>query len=64
VHAIDRKSGIRSITMTLNQNEKTAVILDKKFPRQAWLTAAGPDTVKEKVVIDAKGAGLPREKRN
>jgi len=58
VHAIDRKSGIRSITMTLSQNEKTAVILDKKFPRQAWLTAAGPDTVSEKVVIDAKGAGF------
>jgi murein DD-endopeptidase MepM/ murein hydrolase activator NlpD len=54
----DRKSGIRSITITLNQDQETAVLLKKTFPRQAWLTAAGPATVKEKVVIDAKTAGF------
>lgn len=54
----DRKSGIRSISVTLNQDTETAVLLKKTFPRQAWLTAAGPDTVKEKVVIDAKTAGF------
>ncbi|MBM9538232.1 M23 family metallopeptidase [Desulfobulbus alkaliphilus] len=54
----DRKSGVRSITITLSQNDTTAELLKKTFPRQAWLTTAGPNTVSEKVAIDARAAGF------
>ena len=58
LRASDQKSGIRSIVITLSQGEKTAKLLEKTFPRQAWFTAAGPTSINEKVVIDAQKAGI------
>jgi len=54
----DRKSGLRSIVITLNQGDKSAQLLEKTFPRQAWFKPAGPATLSEKVVIDAQKAGI------
>lgn len=54
----DQKSGIRSIVITLQQGEKTAQLLEKTFPRQAWFKPAGPPSLSEKVVIDAQKAGI------
>lgn len=54
----DKKSGIRSLTITLRQGEKDAKLLEKTFPRQAWFKAAGPESLSEKVIIDAQKAGI------
>jgi len=58
LRASDKKSGIRSITITLSQGEKKAQLLEKTFPRQSWFKTAGPTSISEKVVIDAKKAGI------
>jgi len=58
----DKKSGIRSITITLSQGDTTAVLLEKSFPRQAWFTPAGPTSLNEKVAIDAQKAGIKEGK--
>jgi murein DD-endopeptidase MepM/ murein hydrolase activator NlpD len=58
LRASDKRSGIKSITITLSQGDKTAKLLERTFPRQAWFTAAGPTSINEKVVIDAKKAGI------
>lgn len=54
----DQKSGIRSITITLKQGDKTEQLLERTFPRQAWFTPAGPASLSEKVIIDAQKAGI------
>lgn len=54
----DKRSGIRSITITLSQGNKTAPLLEKTFPRQSWFKTAGPTSISEKVIIDAKKAGI------
>jgi murein DD-endopeptidase MepM/ murein hydrolase activator NlpD len=58
LQAVDRKSGISTITLTLQQGEKSAQLLEKTFPRTAWFKPAGPASVSEKVVIDAQKAGI------
>lgn len=58
LHAADKKSGIQSLRFTLTQGEKTAVLLERSFPRTAWFKPAGPQTLDEKVVIDAQKAGI------
>lgn len=58
IKATDQKSGIRSITITLKQGDTTEQLLEKTFPRQAWFSTAGPTTLHEKVIIDAKKAGI------
>jgi murein DD-endopeptidase MepM/ murein hydrolase activator NlpD len=54
----DQKSGIKSIVITLKQGEKVEKILEKTFPRQAWLSTAGPREFNEKVLIDSKKANF------
>ncbi|MDX9833967.1 MAG: M23 family metallopeptidase [Desulfobulbus sp.] len=58
LHATDNKTGIRAITITLNQGERSVVLLERSFPRKSWFRAAGPTQVSEKVVIDARKAGI------
>ena len=58
LRASDKRSGIRSITITLSQGSKTAQLLEKTFPRQSWFKTAGPTAISEKVIIDAKKAGI------
>jgi hypothetical protein len=54
----DQKSGISAIVITLKQGEKTELLMEKTFPRQAWFKPAGPAAISEKVVIDAQKAGI------
>lgn len=54
----DNKSGIRSLVITLTQGERTAQLLEKTFPRQAWFKPAGPMSLREQVTIDAQKAGI------
>ena len=58
LRAADGKSGLRSLVITLSQAEKTAMLLEKTFPRQAWFSMAGPASISEKVMIDAQKAGI------
>jgi murein DD-endopeptidase MepM/ murein hydrolase activator NlpD len=58
LHATDSKSGISSLTITLSQGDKSATLLERTFPRTAWFKPAGPQTLNEKVVIDAQKAGI------
>ncbi len=58
LHASDKKSGISAITITLSQGDRTAILLEKKFPRLAWFKAAGPESLNERVIIDAQKAGI------
>lgn len=54
----DRKSGVRSITISLKQGERNERLLEKVFLRQAWFKPAGPTALNEVVVIDAQKAGI------
>jgi len=58
----DKKSGIRSMVITLTQGDKSAQLLERTFPRQAWFKPAGPALLSEKVVIDAQKAGIKEGK--
>ncbi|RUM35951.1 MAG: M23 family peptidase [Desulfobulbus sp.] len=53
----DQKSGIKQIVITLEQNGGILQLFNKSFPRQAWLTQAGPKKITEKVTLDLTRAG-------
>lgn len=53
----DDRSGIRSVVIALDQDGQTSQLFNRFFQRKAWLQSAGPASVKETVVIDAKKAG-------
>lgn len=55
--ATDQKSGIQQLTITLEQNEKKFELFTKSFPRQAWLSKAGPDELEETLTLDIQKAG-------
>ena len=55
--AIDQKSGIKQVIITLEQNGGIFQLFHKSFPRQAWLSKAGPGEVKETISLDAIRAG-------
>ena len=61
-HAVDRKSGIKQIVITLEQGGGIFQLFNKSFPRQAWLAKAGPAEVKETITLDAKHAGAKEGK--
>ncbi|XOF34241.1 MAG: M23 family metallopeptidase [Candidatus Electrothrix sp. YB6] len=52
LHAVDTQSGIRNISVTLEQNGKEHQLFSRQYPRQAWLTQAGPDNVSETVMLN------------
>ncbi|MGI6657478.1 MAG: M23 family metallopeptidase [Desulfobulbus sp.] len=54
----DAKSGIRSLTITLRQNQTDVVLLQRTFPRAAWFGPAGPRVIEEQVPIDPGTAGI------
>jgi len=56
-HAVDQKSGIKQVVITLEQGGGIFQLFNKSFPRQAWLSKAGPAEVKETITLDAKHAG-------
>ncbi len=55
--ASDRRSGLSALTITLVQDGRESVIFSRSFQRRAWLSGAGPQEVRQKVVFDAKKAG-------
>ncbi len=55
--AVDQKSGIKQIVVTLEQNGGIYQLFNKSFPRQSWLSKAGPGQVKETITLDAQHAG-------
>jgi murein DD-endopeptidase MepM/ murein hydrolase activator NlpD len=58
LHVTDNKSGISGVVITLTQGAKSAVLLERTFPRAAWFKPAGPQTLNETVIIDAQKAGI------
>jgi murein DD-endopeptidase MepM/ murein hydrolase activator NlpD len=54
----DRKSGLRSIRIALNQNNQEKEVFHAEYPRQGSVGKVGPAEVKEKQVIDLKKLGL------
>ncbi len=54
----DRKSGLRSIRITINQENQGKELLFTEYPRQGYMGKAGPTEVKEKQVLDLKKLGL------
>lgn len=60
--AVDQKSGIKQVVITLEQDGGIFQLFHKSFPRQAWLSKAGPEEVKETISLDAKRAGAKEGK--
>lgn len=56
--AEDKKSGIRSVEVALEQDGKTSRLFNRSFDRKAWFKDAGPQKVEETLVIDAQKAQL------
>lgn len=54
----DRRSGIRSISITLSQGGRNELLLARSFPRNAWVPPAGPTSFADKVPVDAQKAGF------
>jgi Membrane proteins related to metalloendopeptidases len=54
----DSRNGIRSITIALVQDGNTITLLEKSFPRQAWLKPAGPTSLNETIPVNALRAGI------
>ncbi len=55
--ATDQRSGIQQVSIILEQEEKELQLFSKNFPRQAWLSKAGPATVQETLTLDVQKAG-------
>ncbi len=58
VTAVDRKSGLRSISISLRQKDVEQELFRKEFPRQAWFSQAGPREFRETVVLDLDRKGF------
>jgi murein DD-endopeptidase MepM/ murein hydrolase activator NlpD len=60
--ATDQKSGIKQIVVTLEQEGSMLQLFNKSFPRQAWMSKAGPAKVTESISLDARHAGAKEGK--
>jgi len=60
--ATDKKSGIKQVVITLEQNGGIFQLFNKSFPRQAWLSQAGPKEIQEKITLDLARAGAKEGK--
>lgn len=60
--AADQKSGIKQIIVTLEQNGGIYQLFNKSFPRQSWLSKAGPGKVNETITLDSQHAGAKNGK--
>ena len=60
--ATDRKSGIKQVVITIEQDGGIFQLFNKSFPRKAWLSKAGPAEVTETITLDAKQAGVKEGK--
>jgi murein DD-endopeptidase MepM/ murein hydrolase activator NlpD len=57
LQATDGKSGIQQVSIILRQNEKEFSLFKKSFPRQAYLSKAGPGEIQETLTLDVQQAG-------
>jgi hypothetical protein len=55
--ATDQRSGIQQVSIVLEQEGKDLQLFNKSFPRQAWLSKAGPATIEETLTLDVQKAG-------
>ncbi len=60
--AVDKKSGLQQILITLEQDGGIYQLFNKSFPRKAWFTQAGPKTVVEKILLDLARVGAKEGK--
>lgn len=56
--ASDGKSGLRSITVAVRQDNRQTPLLERSFPRQGLLFGAGPARVEESLVLSGRQEGL------
>jgi len=54
----DHKSGLRSVSLAIEQKGVTKQLLQRSFPRQAWFAKAGPGELKETVTVNMSKHGL------
>ncbi len=54
----DDKSGVRSVTVTVEQDGRRYTILDRSWPRQGYFSHGGANQLSESVVIDSQKLGL------
>jgi murein DD-endopeptidase MepM/ murein hydrolase activator NlpD len=57
LRAVDKRSGIQQISITLQQAGKEYQLFSRRFSRQAWLSQAGPTEVEETITLNAQHAG-------
>jgi hypothetical protein len=62
LQAADQRSGIQNVSIVLEQNKKEFQLFFKEFPRQAWLSKAGPAHVQETLTLDVQKAGAQEGK--
>lgn len=56
--AADQKSGLRHVQVSVVQNNRAAVVVDKIFPRRGWIGQAGPREMAFTVPLDTVKLGL------
>ncbi|MBU0682617.1 MAG: M23 family metallopeptidase [Proteobacteria bacterium] len=56
--AADQKSGLRHVQVSVVQNNKSSVVVDKIFPRRGWIGQAGPREMVFTVTLDTVRLGL------
>ena len=56
--AIDKKSGLRSVVLEIEQNGNRKQLLNRTFQRKAWFSKAGPGKLKETVEINVTKSGV------
>ncbi|MGV1098308.1 M23 family metallopeptidase [Thiovibrio sp. JS02] len=54
----DAKSGLRSVRVSLMQGEKNVTVFEKSFPRQGYLSGAGPLKLEEAFEVAGKNLGF------
>ncbi len=58
ISAVDKKSGLSSVVLSIEQNGNTKQLFNRTFQRKAWFSKAGPGKLKETVEIDVTKAGV------
>jgi len=54
----DAKSGIRSVNISLVQDDKQATLVKKTLPRQGYLSGSGPNRLEETIPVNFKKLGF------
>jgi murein DD-endopeptidase MepM/ murein hydrolase activator NlpD len=58
ISVTDRKSGLSSVVVALEQNGREQQIYSQSYQRKAWFGKAGPPELATKVMIDPRKAGI------